>query len=264
MAQERTSMALSIRTTITPTSGFTLAIPQDLQQKALDRTDTTPGPFDVVGITLPKIQNDTSGLQTVSEGGFFHTVGGTLHLNLVQEVFISNALSPCAQTVVMQHEAGHVKDNEALMPRMDQALRADEEFNLIMVQGQEFPVSQIDAVKQTVRDRIEAVFTRLTAQKVKARDTAWEYKRMNAQIKLQCSGSPAKYLQRGSVGHGVAEAQLALNAHVLAGLPLLAIDGIFGPKTDRATVDFQRRNGLKPDGIIGPKTREKLGLAALR
>jgi peptidoglycan hydrolase-like protein with peptidoglycan-binding domain len=150
------------------------------------------------------------------------------------------------------------------MPRMDQALRADKEFNLIMVQGQEFPISQIDAVKQTLRDRIEAVFFRLTAQKVKARDTAWEYKRMNGQIKLQCSGSTAKYLQRGSVGHGVAEAQLVLNAHVLAGFPLLAIDGIFGPKTHRATVDFQRRNGLKPDGIIGPKTREKLGLAALR
>jgi peptidoglycan hydrolase-like protein with peptidoglycan-binding domain len=164
----------------------------------------------------------------------------------------------------MQHEAGHVKDNEALMPRMDQALRADEEFNLILVKGQEFPVSQIDSVKETLRERIETVFSRLTAQKVKVRDTAFEYKRMNGQIKLQCGGSTAKYLEKGSVGHGVAEAQLALNAHLPVGFPPLAIDGIFGPKTQRATMDFQRRNGLKADGIIGPKTREKLGLAALR
>jgi hypothetical protein len=255
-------MALTIRTTVTPTTGFTLASPESLQQKALERTDVQPGRFDVAGITLPKTQNDTSGLQTVTRGDFFHNVGGVLHLNLVQEVFISNVLSPCGQTVIMQHENGHVHDNEALMPQMDRALRADEEFSLILVQGQEFPVSQVDAVKQTLRERIEAVFSRLTAQKVKARDTDWEYKRMQSQLTSQCSGSPAKYLQRGSVGHGVAEAQMALNAHIVAGQQALAIDGIFGPKTQRATEDFQRRNRLKPDGIIGPNTREKLGLAA--
>src|ERR1700676_2068711 len=121
-------MALPIRTTVTPTAGFTLATPQELQQKALDRTDLTPGPFDVVGITLPQTQNDTSGLQTVTSGGFFHNVGGTLHLNLVQEVLISSALGPCAQHVVLQHEQGHVRDNEAVMPLMDQALRQDETF----------------------------------------------------------------------------------------------------------------------------------------
>ncbi len=255
-------MALVIRTTVSPTSGFTAATPLELQQKALDTTDVKPGTFDVAGITIPKLQNDTSGLTTVSSGGFFHNTGGTLHLNLVQQVFISNALSPCAQTVVMQHETGHVRDNEGLMPRMDHALRADEQFNLILVQGQEFPVSQVDAVKETIRERIETVFSRLTAEKVKLRDTTVEYKRMNGQIKTQCTGAPAKLLQRGSVGHGVAEAQMALNAHATGGLPPLAIDGIFGPKMQAATQDLQRRIGLKPDGIIGPKTREKLGLSA--
>jgi len=79
---------------------------------------------------------------------FFHTTGGVLHLNLVQDVFISTALSPCNQTVGLQNERGHVRDNENLMPRMDAALRADEQFNLIMVQGMEFPVSQLDEVKR--------------------------------------------------------------------------------------------------------------------
>jgi peptidoglycan hydrolase-like protein with peptidoglycan-binding domain len=85
---------------------------------------------------------------------------------------------------------------------------------------------------------------------------------MQGQFTWQCTGSPAKYLERGSVGHGVAEAQMALNAHILAGQQALAIDGVFGPKAQRMTEDFQRRNRLKPDGIIGPETREKLGLAA--
>ena len=145
---------------------------------------------------------------------------------------------------------------------MDGALRADQTFNLIMVQGQEFPVSQLEVVKETVRERIEAVFLRLTEQKVKLRDTKAEYVRMNAQIKSQCTGVDAKYLQLGSLGHGVADAQMALNAHG-SGFQLLVIDGIFGHKTREATVAFQRVNGLKPDGVIGPDTRAKLGLRAV-
>jgi peptidoglycan hydrolase-like protein with peptidoglycan-binding domain len=32
------------------------------------------------------------------------------------------------------------------------------------------------------------------------------------------------------------------------------IDGTFGPKTRRTVKKFQRASGLKPDGIVGPKT----------
>lgn len=53
----------------------------------------------------------------------------------------------------------------------------------------------------------------------------------------------------GSRGEGVRQIQNAL--HLLA-------DGIFGKLTEEAVKNFQMRNGLKPDGIVGPATLGKL------
>ncbi len=41
--------------------------------------------------------------------------------------------------------------------------------------------------------------------------------------------------------------------------PALTPDGRFGRKTHAALVAFQRQNGLKPDGVIGPGTAKALG-----
>lgn len=40
-----------------------------------------------------------------------------------------------------------------------------------------------------------------------------------------------------------------------------AVDGIFGSKTKEAVKYFQRRNGLKADGIVGNKTLAALGMS---
>jgi chromosome segregation ATPase len=43
-----------------------------------------------------------------------------------------------------------------------------------------------------------------------------------------------------------------------SGLYKGSIDGINGPQTKQAVKEFQRRKGLRPDGIVGRKTRERL------
>jgi len=39
----------------------------------------------------------------------------------------------------------------------------------------------------------------------------------------------------------------------------IAADGIFGPLTQKAVINFQKSKGLVPDGIVGPKTKAALG-----
>lgn len=62
------------------------------------------------------------------------------------------------------------------------------------------------------------------------------------------------YLRLGSTGAGVRELQRTL---VLAGYSL-KVDGDFGAATDKAVKDFQRRNQLKVDGIVGSQTQTTL------
>ena len=62
------------------------------------------------------------------------------------------------------------------------------------------------------------------------------------------------YAQRGTKGPLAAAIQAALceAGHTLD------IDGEFGPKTDNALREFQRKNDLEIDGVAGPATYAKL------
>jgi len=62
-----------------------------------------------------------------------------------------------------------------------------------------------------------------------------------------------KILKKGSFGEEVKQWQLFLQS---AGYKVPFIDGAFGPITERETLKFQAKNGLKPDGVVGPKTRQ--------
>lgn len=44
------------------------------------------------------------------------------------------------------------------------------------------------------------------------------------------------------------------HVRVIQRLLYLIPDGIFGPLTEEAVIDFQQKMGIKPDGIVGPMT----------
>jgi peptidoglycan hydrolase-like protein with peptidoglycan-binding domain len=64
-------------------------------------------------------------------------------------------------------------------------------------------------------------------------------------------------LRKGSRGGDVREAQLRLNRWITtsgASLSPLKVDGVFGPLVDAVVKEFQRKQGLTDDGVIGPRT----------
>jgi hypothetical protein len=65
------------------------------------------------------------------------------------------------------------------------------------------------------------------------------------------------FLKIGDQGPAVAQSQQLLN-DAPSKLPPLKRDGIFGAKTQARVVEFQKDNGLKPDGIVGHLTITKL------
>jgi hypothetical protein len=67
---------------------------------------------------------------------------------------------------------------------------------------------------------------------------------------------PAVALSLGDRGQQVKALQEKLNAQGAG----LAADGIFGVGTHAAVMAFQAKNGLTPDGIVGPATLGALGL----
>ena len=78
---------------------------------------------------------------------------------------------------------------------------------------------------------------------------------------MQASAGHGQSLSRGSRGSGVGQVQDLL-ASIGFALPRsmskAGADGIFGPETEGVVKEFQRRNGLTADGIVGPATIEAL------
>lgn len=70
-----------------------------------------------------------------------------------------------------------------------------------------------------------------------------------------CSTGGYPLVKMGSKGVYVATLQDALD---FLGYDSLEIDGIFGNKTKNAVINFQRKNGLSADGIVGCNTWRKI------
>ncbi len=65
--------------------------------------------------------------------------------------------------------------------------------------------------------------------------------------------------KRGSRGEEVTKIQQKLKE---LGLYTIAVDGIYGAKTEEAVRAFQKQKGLAVDGIAGPNTLKALGITA--
>lgn len=64
-----------------------------------------------------------------------------------------------------------------------------------------------------------------------------------------------RILKRGTSGADVKDLQVSLQK---LGYVLGPTDGIFGLRTEQAVIQFQKDNGLTPDGIVGPVTLQTL------
>jgi hypothetical protein len=77
-------------------------------------------------------------------------------------------------------------------------------------------------------------------------------------LNTQPSGN-AQLLKVGSNGADVEQLQRQINEfRAKNGLPQIAVDGKFGPETERAIKQFQQSAGIGVDGIVGPATLARL------
>ena len=70
-----------------------------------------------------------------------------------------------------------------------------------------------------------------------------------------------RLLTFGATGSDVAQWQEQLNSWLQVARTeqgRLAVDGIYGPRTEAATRDFQSARGIAVDGIVGPVTRGEM------
>lgn len=72
------------------------------------------------------------------------------------------------------------------------------------------------------------------------------------------SGRPT--IRQGSTGQAVRDLQSHLKRVYPKYAGRLAVDGVFGPATRAAVVEFQRRSGIAADGVVGTQTWGRLGI----
>jgi N-acetylmuramoyl-L-alanine amidase len=79
----------------------------------------------------------------------------------------------------------------------------------------------------------------------------------NEQTQICEEVAPAAVIKQGSSGSEVREVQRRLK---LWGYYKGSVDGVFGAGTRSAVIAFQKKNGLKADGVVGKSTYKALGM----
>jgi nucleoid-associated protein YgaU len=162
-----------------------------------------------LGITVPRITIDPTGVQYKQriQAGIqqFSFDTGTLRIELHQEVFLSNDLTPCEQRKWGAHERGHVDDNRDLMDDLESEVRQYGFFQDVFINGVWYPRTDFQLVQQTVNDDIGSAFRALTEAAATSHDTVAEYRRVAREILRDCPAPITYVIQRGETLSHIAQ-----------------------------------------------------------
>lgn len=155
--------------------------PQSVPQANIAQKAREQGARDAdraVAITMPFISVVQTALQYEQRRGEFRFRTGILRLNLRQEIWMADDLSERARARWLVHELEHVTDNQALMGRMDAAVRADPAIIPVWITPQWISISLFRDTQRNMQSAIGAIFRSFTERAVAARDTEAEYDRV--------------------------------------------------------------------------------------
>lgn len=154
------------------------------------RSTGHPRASEAVAVTVPRCRVNQSGLQyeqrRTRAGIQFRFQTGTLALSLLQDIYIANNISSCAQDIWAEHEQEHIRDNQQVMNRMERRIRAHRRLQNILINPQWHPSRNFNRIQDTIQDSVGEVFRSLTADAVRIRDTNAAYNSVHARIRRQC------------------------------------------------------------------------------
>lgn len=184
-------MTISVTTAATPVGAPIIDQPATIDALARAHASTIPPGRAPVGITVPRIETNQTRLQfsTRNNGTEFIFNTGTLALSLSQEIHLSRELSACARNIWHQHELKHVRDYERLMAQLERELRANQDFQRILVSPTVWrPRSRFSQTQTEIREIVSSVFQRLTRAAAARTDSPQEYQHVEQQIRTRCGG----------------------------------------------------------------------------
>jgi nucleoid-associated protein YgaU len=108
-------------------------------------------------------------------------------------------------------------------------------------------MTKLTSKEEPLSDYVEYDFEFIENKDIKVieKKTSTKKPSNNSNDKVVLSHPYPGILKRGSKGNNVKLVQEVVNVKV---------DGDFGPKTEGAVKAWQKKHGLSPDGIVGPKT----------